>query len=83
MGAPEFLEIPNLRFTRLRPAGYAEASKLKVSGLRRRWNTRKLTTMNGLYDTPAKEDSSKYTDFEYTMAIFSQTLGHMWGALCS
>ena len=44
--------------------------ELKVSGLRRCWNKRKLTTMNGLYDTPAKEDSSKCTDFEYTMAIF-------------
>ncbi|MBQ4593602.1 MAG: hypothetical protein IJB64_00595 [Akkermansia sp.] len=31
----QFLEIPNLRFSRLRPTGYAESSKLKVSGLRR------------------------------------------------
>lgn len=41
----------DLRFTRLRPLGNAEAGKLKVSGLRRCWDRRKIVTMNGLYDT--------------------------------
>ena len=33
--------------------------------------------MNGRHDTPAKEDSTKYVYFEYSMTIFPQTLGHM------